>query len=623
MVHEEVIRFMNTLQEFHFIRPWWLLGLVVIPVIFFFRYRNTQQRSGWDKVISRDLLSVLIPTAGIHSLHRWIEFVTLGLFVIAIVAVAGPTWQRVPSPTEYVQDDLVVILDLSYSMYVEDIKPSRLIRAKQKIVDLLENRSEGHTALIVYSSTAHVVTPLTTDNDTIQHLMSSLEPRMMPEYGSNIDDALSRAVDLIEQGSHSNGRILLITDGIETLNLGSYEWSHETPIHVIGVGTAEGGAIPQVDLEGNVSYLRDQRENLIIASMNQNRLARLATLSGGTYHDIDISESDIQQFFSIAWDSIRERLVDDERTFDQWYDVGYLLLIPLVLGAMFAIRRGVIVVIVLCLFVAEDSYANWFTDLWKNSDQKGSELLEKGEFDLAEQAFEDPEWRAIAQYRQQKYNQAAEYFDSSDSVRSLYNYGNTLALQGEIAEAINTYNKVLEQDSNHEDAKFNRDLLEQWLQQQMQQEATNSGTSNENNAGEQQQQSEASSDPSNPTPDSQQSMDNQMGEEGEENELSEANLGDQDENTDTPIADENSQNSETEEQAQSLESNPDSEEAETADSQEVMSSAEQDRETEATLERMLRRVSDEPGNLLKQKFLHEARLRYRRGELPRTSIQKW
>lgn len=617
---EEVIRLMNTLQEFHFIRPWWLLGLVVVPVIFFFRYRNTQQRSEWDKVISRDLLNVLIPTAGIHSLHRWIEFVALGLFVVAIVAIAGPTWQRVPSPTEYVQDDLVIILDLSYSMYVEDIKPSRLIRAKQKIVDLLENRSEGHTALIVYSSTAHVVTPLTTDNDTIQHLLSSLEPRMMPEYGSNVDDALSRAVGLIEQGSHSNGRILLITDGIETLNLGSYEWSHETPLHVIGVGSAEGGAIPQLDLEGNISYLRNQRGNLIIATMNQNRLARLATLAGGTYHDIDISETDIQQFFSVAWESFREHLVDDERTFNQWYDVGYLLLIPLVLGAMFAIRRGVVVVIVLCLFVTEHSYANWFIDLWKNSDQKGSELLENGNFDLAEQIFVDPEWRAIAQYRQQKYSQAAEYFESSDSIRSLYNYGNSLALQGEIAEAINTYDNVLEQDPNHDDAKFNRDLLKQWLQQQMQE--AESETSGENNDGEQ-RQSETSADPSNPAPENQQSTENQMGEEGEENEFSEANLSDQDENTDTPLVDENSQNPETEEEAQVVDSNPNSGDPESTDSQEVMSTDEQDRETEATLERMLRRVSDEPGNLLKQKFLHEARLRYRRGELQGNSTQKW
>jgi len=611
---------MNTLQEFHFIRPWWLLGLVVVPVIFFFRYRNTQQRSEWDKVISRDLLNVLIPTAGIHSLHRWIEFVALGFFVIAIVAIAGPTWQRVPSPTEYVQDDLVIILDLSYSMYVEDIKPSRLIRAKQKIIDLLENRSEGHTALIVYSSTAHVVTPLTTDNDTIQHLLPSLEPRMMPEYGSNVDDALSRAVDLIKQGSHSNGRILLITDGIETLNLGSYEWSHETPVHIIGVGTAEGGAIPQLDLERNISYLRDQRGNLIIATMNQNRLARLATLAGGTYHAIDISETDIQQFFSVAWERFREHLVDDERRFNQWYDVGYLLLIPLVLGAMFAIRRGIVVVIVLCLFVTEHSYANWFTDLWKNSDQKGSELLEKGNFDLAEQIFVDQEWRAIAQYRQQKYSQAAEYFESSDSIRSLYNYGNSLALQGEIAEAINTYNNVLEQDPNHEDAKFNRDLLEQWLQQQMQD--AESETSSENNDGEQ-RQSETSADPSNPASENQQSTESQMGEEGEENEFSEANLSDQDENTDTPLVDENSQNPETEEEAQVVDSNPNSGDPESTDSQEVVSTDEQDRETEATLERMLRRVSDEPGNLLKQKFLHEARLRYRRGELQGNSTQKW
>ena len=607
---------MNTFQDFHFIRPWWLLGLLLIPVLLFFRHRVTRNNTEWDGVVSRDLLNVLIPTEGLRSVRRWIEYAAMSLFLIAIIALAGPTWQRVPSPTEYLQDDLVIVLDLSYSMYAEDVTPSRLIRAKQKIVDLLDNRSEGHTGLIVYASTAHVVTPLTTDNETIKFLLTSLEPKMMPEYGSNVGQALDRAVDLIEQGSKNAGRILLITDGIETLNLAFFEWSKETPLYIIGVGTTEGAAIPQADLEGNLSYLQDHRGNVIVAEMDRNKLTRLAEIAGGNYHDLVLMNTDIEQFSSATWKDFRDRLEHDDRMFDQWSDAGYLLLIPLVLAALFALRRGVVVVLVLCLFMAEDSYANWFTDLWKNRDQKGSEHLEQGEFAEAEQDFTDPEWRAIAQYRQQKFDQAGEYFAADDSPRFLYNYANTLALQGEFAEAINTYNKVLDLDPNHDDAQYNRDLLEQLMQQQnqeSQENESNQGTENpQNQEGASERDESVSSE-------SQQMNGN---EQNEESDRLNSNLG---ENDEEPSTDENSeQQSEDGDQEEEIAAaEAEDEESERNENDENLTAAQQDREIEATLERMLRRVNDEPGNLLQQKFLHEARLRYRRGEITGNSSQKW
>ncbi|MXZ44510.1 MAG: VWA domain-containing protein [Gammaproteobacteria bacterium] len=575
----------DTVSNFHFIRPWWLLGCLLVVVIFVLRLRARRSKTGWDAVVAPELLSVLIPERAQKQLRRWFDILVASALLVACFAMAGPSWSQIPLPVEQQRDDLVVVLDCSTSMYAEDIEPSRLEHAKQKITDILRNRDEGRTALVVYAGDAHIVTPLTHDVETIQHLLASVEPRIMPLSGSNPDHALELSWNLLDQGANGVGRILVITDSVDR------ELEFERPklspveVHFLGVGTATGAPIPEPDIEGIQQLMRDNNDRLIIPKLHGDLVKARIRPVQGIYHSLNIDNSDIQRFYSGVWSSGGQLERLEDRTYDTWHDTGYLFVIPLVVLALFSIRRGVLVA--LLLVVATNTHANWFEDLWKNNDQRAYDELKEDNPETAEALFKDPEWQAVSKYRSENYEGAVEMFNSDESIRSQYNLGNSLALSGRIIEAIETYDKVLEQEPDHEDALFNRDLLEQLLQQMAQQQSEGEGEAERN--GEQPEPGE--------------------GNEGDPSENPGMNEDAPPENADAPPGAE-------EEEGEGLEAPafPDNE------------LSNEELEANDTLERMLRRVPDEPGNLLRNKFQAETRRRYDSGDLDYSQLrqrQRW
>ena len=153
-------------SEFHFIRPTWLLAILPYLVIVVLMLRNKLSRGNWSAVCDAELLPYLLQEKAVHN-SRWLLTTGAIAAFLVIVALAGPSWQRVPSPVFRNDSALVVALNLSHSMDAEDIKPSRLIRARYKIADILKRRKDGQTALLVYSGAAFTVTPLTDDIFTI------------------------------------------------------------------------------------------------------------------------------------------------------------------------------------------------------------------------------------------------------------------------------------------------------------------------------------------------------------------------------------------------------------------------------------------------------------------------
>src|SRR5690606_35107252 len=133
--------------------------------------------------------------------QRWLLPLIISGWLIACIAAAGPSWQKIQQPVSKQQDALVIVLDLSLSMYAEDEQPSRLVRARRKINDILQQRKEGLTALITYSGDAHVVVPLTDDGNTIINLLPALEPAIMPSFGSNIRAALQLAQQQLDNAA--------------------------------------------------------------------------------------------------------------------------------------------------------------------------------------------------------------------------------------------------------------------------------------------------------------------------------------------------------------------------------------------------------------------------------------
>jgi Ca-activated chloride channel family protein len=380
----------------------------------------------------------------------------------------------------YRQDSaLVVLLDLSLSMDAADLKPSRLIRAKQKLTDILRQRDEGQTALVAFAGSAFVVTPLTDDNDTILSQLQGLTTDIMPVQGGNIDAAIEKALLLLKQAGIEHGHALLLTDS-EQYSESSVQQLTQAghKLSVIGVGSQDGAPIAQ----SSGGFVTDNFGNIVIAKLDESALQRLALLGQGVYHAFAVNDSDIQAVLSHEmpkkWNKNDNADGDTGRQVsDQWQEEGvWLVLLTLPLFLML-FRRGLWVVMLVLWMQPAPSEAGVWQDMWQSKDKQGEALMQQQDFAQAQQTFKNPSWKAAAAYRNHDYAAAVEAFQAIEqpSVDDIYNYGNALAQlveQGgedaleKLDEAIAAYDKVLAQNPNHQDALANKALLEKKKQAQ-------------------------------------------------------------------------------------------------------------------------------------------------------------
>ena len=126
------------LAEFHFIRPYWLLALIPAIALLISLVKNKLNQGNWSNVCDADLLPYILQQKPVHKKHRWSLSVGALACLLAIFSLAGPTWERLPSPVFRNDAALVIVLDLSMSMDANDIKPSRLAKARFKITDIFK-----------------------------------------------------------------------------------------------------------------------------------------------------------------------------------------------------------------------------------------------------------------------------------------------------------------------------------------------------------------------------------------------------------------------------------------------------------------------------------------------------
>jgi Ca-activated chloride channel family protein len=204
---------------------------------------------------------------------------------------------------------------------------------------VLRLRQEGMTALVVYAGDGHAVVPLTDDVATIENLLGALDPGMMPVLGSNPGHALELATELFSNANMSEGRILMISDGIDRISSVTSHRSRAFPISIIGVGSYEGGAIPLEPPAQSRRYLLSQEGNQIIALLDEQRLAEVASLSYGKYARLTVSDDDITHALSTPLPT-EDASIEVEREFDIWFDQGHWLALALLPLCLFAFAEA-------------------------------------------------------------------------------------------------------------------------------------------------------------------------------------------------------------------------------------------------------------------------------------------
>ena len=311
----------SLIENFQFLRPLWLLALVPAILLIAALWRLNSSVTAWDRAIDHELLPFLLDRSK-NASQRTPLVLLLVVWTLSSLALAGPVWEKLPQPVQKREDALVIVLDLSLSMFAPDHNPSRVDLAKRKLRDVLALRDEGQTALVVYAGDAHTVTPLTDDVVTIEALVPSLNPNIMPLFGSDPIAALSLAIELLKNTDGASGKILLMTDGIagfdEEQRIADLLEGTGNELLVMGIGTEEGAPIRTND--GNL--LTDERGTIIVPKLNRNLLTSLANRVGGRYHDIQLADSDLAYLLSEINPLDNEALSDVEEEFDVWYEAG-------------------------------------------------------------------------------------------------------------------------------------------------------------------------------------------------------------------------------------------------------------------------------------------------------------
>lgn len=196
---------------FQLIRPEWLLALIPVLLLSWALRRRMDATRAWSGIVASHLLPHLLSGEDRKSRFGPLECIVIG-WVVMVIAIAGPTWKRQPAPFAEDTSALAIVVKVSPSMQTEDVQPSRLVRATQKIHDLLEQRANAKTSLVAYAGSAHVVMPATNDSGIIDNFAEALDPKIMPSEGDVAAEALKLADETLRNAG--GGSILWITDGI-------------------------------------------------------------------------------------------------------------------------------------------------------------------------------------------------------------------------------------------------------------------------------------------------------------------------------------------------------------------------------------------------------------------------
>lgn len=478
------------LRDFHFLRPLWLLALPLGALIVVAYLRGEDPRYRWRHLISEHLLPhLLVASTGSRQLRP--VHVLAVAWVVAVVALAGPTWQREPSPFTEDTAALVVALHVGETMRAQDVQPSRLQRAAQKVRDLLELRPGAQTALVAYAGSAHLVMPLTRDANIIETFVAELAPDVMPGDG----DAAAAAVALAEEQlrrSQVSGSILLVTDAVaadQVPALAAHRRAGGAPVHLLAVAAEDGAPVPL--------------DSPPAAALHRSALQKAADATGGNVVVVSPDDRDVRQLARYLQTSFAAATQEDGG--ERWQDAGYYLVPVVALLCLMWFRSGwsiqwtAAVALLIPLtgttgsaetrvearnskseirteeearnpkfdirnseetpsfeFRASDFefVAYWFL----TADQQAQRHFDRGEYAEAARLFTDPMRRGTALYRDGQFAAAAAAFARAGTAEAAFNRGNSLVLLGKYDDAMASYDQALQMRPQWPAAAENREL---------------------------------------------------------------------------------------------------------------------------------------------------------------------
>jgi Ca-activated chloride channel family protein len=628
-------------DDFHFIRPLWLVLLPLAALVVYLLWHSKLKSQQWLGYIDASMLSHLL-LGDAQTRPKWLLSGLLLAWVILSVSLAGPSWQKIEQPQYSKQQPLVVVVDLSPSMLVEDITPSRLIRMRFKLIDLLKARREGLTALVVYAGDSHVLAPLSDDTATLLSLVPTLSPQVMPISGSNVEEAISQSLELLRAQGFQSASIALFTDGITEqaqYNIEQLLKDKKVSLSILGVGTQQGAPIPI----SSDSFAKDEQGNIVLAKLNELQLRSMAAKHHGVYSALTLSNDDINAVLALTTSEAgyyQQQEVNN--SMDQWRDMGQWLLLLLLPLCLVAFRKGVLLQIALCVliivpvFIPQQAMAMQWQQLWETDNQRAAKAFEQEQYKEAAQTFTDKTWRGVAQYKAENLTEAASAFAEQKTADGFYNLANTLAKQGKLEEAAKSYDEALKLEPTMQDAIDNKGVVNELLKQQEKQKQSseqkqsqdqNEEQSKDQNQNQNQAQSKSQDQSQQSGSDSQQQSNDTNQQQDVDDQASDSTK--QAESSNENIENLKQQQREKEQQALAEKNRQQSEEAtaeQSVQSEVSESVALQEALDKEQLDNWLGQLPEDASRLMRNKFnyeLQQKREAYRNGQWQPIEEQRW
>jgi Ca-activated chloride channel family protein len=537
----------------------WLLPLAAVALL----VQNRKKKRAMQAFADPHLMDRL--TAPSYRGRRFIKALLLLLSLgLMLFALAGPRWGSHYEEVSQKGVDIMLLIDVSPSMLVEDIPPNRLERARREIMDFIKVVQGDRVGLVAFAGAAFIQCPLTLDYAALEMFLGALQPDLIPVAGTDLGAAIEMGISAFDDTSATDKVILLITDGEDNEGRGIHAARQAAAkgvkIFVFGIGDVDGGPIPELD--GSGGFKKNRQGKLILSKLEEQNLKEIASLTGGTYVRSVAGDLDLDILY---FDGIKSRTEDQDlksgkiKVYEERFTLFVLAAFILLLIEGFISERmrsavasgpratGVRTAISILL-----ALGFYFTSaISSQAVESPDDLYRNGRFAEAEEAYAQSDMdnpkdlryrynRGCAAYQGGDYQSAAAAFASvlrrsdDDEMRykAAYNLGNANYRQGDFESAADHYKQAIKYNTTSEDARHNLELALRALQKQKDQQNQQSGDQSQRGDDQQKDESgdEKQKSDKNQQPDDKASGENSSAEQqkSDESEQSKENRGEAD-----------------------------------------------------------------------------------------------
>ncbi len=424
-----------------------VLFFMLIPTILLAFFITTNKKN-IEKHFTKEALNKLqVSNKFLSQTSRNILFFIA--ILLMIISLSRPVLDKKEKQIQQETTSYIVALDVSKSMFAQDLSPNRFAFAKTKLLNFIEHSKDKEIGIILFSSSSYILSPLTYDTTSLKELVNNLNSSIKLENGSEISTAIKTASKLLKNKTNKN--LVILTDGTdkqdfqEEITLAN---SLNINIYTLGIATNKKSVIK---IDEN-QYLTDEKGNIVTVSLNQ-EIKQLSLNTQGAYINFTFNNSDIKQILQVIDEKKEKNDIKKYKVYTELFYFPLALALLILLIAFSSLPKLKYLSFVLLLSISTKSEAS-LTD-FKTID-KATILYENQNYKEASKEFKKVAKNSEAHYnfanslyKEKKYKEAIKEYKkvvtSNEELefKKLHNLGNSYTKLNNLEDAIKMYEKAL------------------------------------------------------------------------------------------------------------------------------------------------------------------------------------